>query len=466
MRVVLHGFGSFPVFFWHMIQFARQIKLPIEWAIILTSDHHLALFKRLLGNDRVLVLDHSGNEIRPGEEEWVYPGVLYRDMEANKRTYKHEKSNVQYRRAMGLYRQIRRFMSEFCPTHALVSQVEGFDGKAFIATAREFGSQVVVPTSCRNLGGLFFSIDDIETLPPYASFQDPKHQDAAKAFIEDFRFSPKPARWEPNAAEDELLDSFSKPLPKRLVENLRRWLSAPSSFQMDYLRASILNNLPWFRDLVWSVRRYKNQRYCDVSALEDLPKKFIFYPLQYSPESSINTPAPYYLDQMRAIDAIRFAMPSDWTLVVKEHPACILLRDGDFVRRLQHTAGVVVAHYRLPSLELVKRSGLTVSVTGTATLEALILGRSALTLGGSLISGLIGGICSLAELPVRLKAELDNRIPDVEVVSAIATLFSVRHEVLFGSPGIPGEPVLRRGNVERFTRGFYEHCTRMRQFAQ
>ena len=50
-----------------------------------------------------------------------------------------------------------------------------------------------------------------------------------------------------------------------------------------------------------------------------LPKRFIYYPLQVTPEASINTPAPYYVDQMRAIDALRLAMPPDCALVVKEH---------------------------------------------------------------------------------------------------------------------------------------------------
>ena len=62
MRVALHGFGSFSIVFWHMIQYAKQIQEPIEWAIVLSSDHHRELFTKLLGVDRVIVLDQCFKE--------------------------------------------------------------------------------------------------------------------------------------------------------------------------------------------------------------------------------------------------------------------------------------------------------------------------------------------------------------------------------------------------------------------
>jgi hypothetical protein len=441
-----------------MIQHARSINGSIEWAIILTTDHHRDLFSKLLGPERVTVLDQSSEIPLHNISEMVYPGALYRDIEADKRNYKYASSAKQYVRAMNLYGQVRDFMRSFRPTHALVSQVEGFDGKVFIATARELGIEAVVPTSCRNLGGIFFSPDDFESLPAYATPTHERDLALAEAFVESFRKDPKPARWIPVVSNDEVLNSFTLPLPRRIVGAARRWVSKPSEFQWDFLRASILNNLPFLRDNIWNIRRRINEAICDIYALDELPNKFIFYPLQYTPESSINTPAPYFLDQFRAIDAIRFAMPSDYKLVVKEHPACVLLREGSFLRRLQHTSGVVVAHYGLSSLELVRRAALTISVTGTATLEAMLLGRRAITLGGTLVSGMLGGVCSLGDLEQRISLELERHISDADVVKEIANLFSVRHEVAFGSPGAPGEPVLRRGNITRLTHAFIEHC--------
>jgi hypothetical protein len=443
-----------------MIQYAREIQAPIEWSIILTTDHHRQLFVELLGEERVNVLDYSASEKTSDTDDSIYPGHLYRDIEAEKRTYKYADSSTQRIRAICLYRQAKRFMKRFRPSHALISQVEGFDGKVFMTSAREYGAEVVVPTSCRNIGGIFFSSDDLETIPSYASPTNPKHRFAAEEFVSNFRKSPTSARWMPDLLGDEQLDPFGKAFGIRTYNALVRWTSTPGSFQLDHLRSSILNNLPFVRDLWWNMRRWKNERYCDIKSLDALPKKFIFYPLQYSPESSINTPAPYFLDQFRAIDAIRFAMPSDCLLVVKEHPSCILLRDGAFVRRLQHTSGVIVAHYSLPSLELVRRAGLTISVTGTATLESMLLGKRAITLGNSLASCFLGGVCHIEDLDHRINSEFGVDIPYDNVVNSVATLFSARYDAFFASPGMVGEPILRRKNIERITDAFIDHCQR------
>ncbi len=465
MRIILHGFGAFPAIFWHMINYAKKNHTEAQWAIILTSDHYEAEFIALLGRENVMVLKSNEQGGISAEYQQPYPGHLFRDIDTEKRTFKHAKSAVQFNRAMAIYRQMRHFMNRFGPTHALVSQVEGFDGKAFIAAAHELSAEIVVPTSCRNIGGIFFSPNAQESIPSYANMNSSGAMDRAAEFLERFRDVPNPARFAANAGNDVILESFQKPFMVRILNTMRRWTSSSGQFEWDYLRASVLNNLPVLRDVWWGARRRKNQRYCDIDSLNQLPDKFIFYPLQYSPESSINTPAPYFVDQMRAIDAIRHSMQSDCRLVVKEHPACILIRNGSFVKRLQHTSGVVVAHYTLPGLEIVKKAGLTISVTGTATLEAFLLGRSAITLGSSLVSASLGGVCPIDALPDRIATTLNCTISDNEILSFLARLFDVHHNVIWGSPGIPGEPVLREGNIVRFANGFFNHCHRIQEKA-
>lgn len=459
MRVVLHGFGSFPVVFWHLIRQARAEGVPAEWAIILTSDHYEKFFRDLLGVDRVIVLSQVGGQPRPGEENWVYPGYIFRDLASEKRNYKSGPASAQRERGMEIYRQTRRLMEAFRPTHALVSQVEGFDGKAFIAAAKEFGARIAVPTSARNLGGTYFSPNDLEKLPAYARAGADKWTEPAKRYVDEFRLNPRPAARK-STDQSERLDDFSPPLSKRALNALRRWMTVPGGFQPDFLRVSLLNNLPVLRDSLWAARRKRNERFFDIGSLEELPRKFVFYPLQYTPESSINTPAPYFVDQMRAIDAVRFAMPGDCTLVVKEHPSCIILRSSELVRRLQRTSGVSVARSSLPSLDICKKAGATISVTGTATFEAMLSGRNALCLGPNLVSDFLGGVCSIEELPQRLHALFsEDPAPDV-AVPAVAALMNARYDAYFSCPGIPGEPVLRRDNIAKLLRAYLDHCRR------
>ena len=460
MRVILHGFGSFPLFFYHIIEHARRLNPNVEWAIVLTSDHHQSLFQKLLGENNVLVLNQSGKTISSPMELTQYQGSVYKDLGADKRTFKNQPAAAQINRAVRMYAQVKNFSKLFKPTHALVSQVEGFDGKVFIAVAKELGAEVVVPTSCRNMGGIYFSTDDLETLPSYADATDPQARAAAAQFIAEFRNEPKAARWLQDLANEKQLSGFQQGLSHRVVTQLRRWFSAPTLFQWDDLRASFLNNLPFFRDLIWNIRKEINSRVFDLGTIDSLPAKFIYYPLQYSPESSINTPAPYFLDQTRAIDAIRFAMPSDYVLVVKEHPACILIRNGAFVRSLKKTAGVMVAQYQLPSIELTKRAAITISVTGTATLEAFLIGKASIALGPGLCADLLSGLCPLGSLENKIAECLATPLSDERVLAQLSRLFSVRHEISFGSPGMLNEPVLREGNVLKFVRAFFDHCVK------
>ena len=192
-----------------------------------------------------------------------------------------------------------------------------------------------------------------------------------------------------------------------------------------------------------------------------LPKRFIFYPLQVTPEASINTPAPYYVDQMRAIDALRLAMPPDCALVVKEHRAAIGFRSFEFVRRLRRLPGLLVAKYTINSHDLIRRASLTCAVTGTAVFEAFLLGRPALALGPGLSHWAVGCGDTSGSLRDEIAARIDMPIPDQTVVERVATLLSVRYPFLFLSPFYPGEPMLRRGNMRRMYEALLDHLARL-----
>ena len=223
----------------------------------------------------------------------------------------------------------------------------------------------------------------------------------------------------------------------------------------------MLNNLPALRDQWWRLRTSRAAREFDVDELDALPKRFIYYPLQVTPEASINTPAPYYVDQSRAIDALRLAMPPDCALVVKEHWAGIGFRSMDFVRQLRRLPGLLVAKYTMNSRDLIRRASLTCAVTGTAAFEAFLLGRPAIALGPGLSQWALGCGDASGSLRDEIAARINRPVPDQMVVERVATLLSVRYPFLFVSPYYPGEPMLRRGNMRRFYEGLLDHLRRL-----
>ena len=359
----------------------------------------------------------------------------------------------------------KKFLIDRGATHLLVPQIEGAEGKVLVATARQLGLAVMVPLDCRSLTGTFFAADANAALPPHAAPSEDALLKAA-AFIERYRNSPTPAQsaptdFAPIDGDNDLVSGAPPSLSSRFVGLASKVAERPDLFVPDQIRASVLNNLPALRDRWWGFRTKRAAREFDVEELDALPNRFIYYPLQVTPEASINTPAPYYVDQSRAIDALRLAMPPDCALVVKEHWAGIGFRSMDFVRQLRRLPGLLVAKYTMNSRDLIRRASLTCAVTGTAAFEAFLLGRPAVALGPGLSHWALGCGVAGGSLRDEIAARIDRPLPDQTVVERVATLLSVRYPFLFVSPYYPGEPMLRRGNMRRFYEALLDHLRRL-----
>jgi hypothetical protein len=466
MRILLHGFGTFALIWRHLIAHAQKVTPEVEWSIILQTDHHREVLRAVLPDERIFCLEHhQAHESALGLDLSVlatYPGNIHADIEAEKVAFKHQAARLQLARAVETYTLYKAFAQRMRPTHLLISQIEGFEGKMLTGLGHELGLTVMVPVNGRNLGGTFFASDAYETLPAHRA-ATPALMERARAFVARFRESPTSAAGRPDdpSADGEVLSTFRPTLPVRAARFARRAISRPDLFDREHLRTSVLNNLPFLRNRMWALHRWRAARIFDTADPAALPERFIYYPLQYTPESSINTPAPYYVDQLRVIDALRFAMPHDHMLVVKEHPACIVVRPLSFVRALQQRAGVVLTQYRMDSRMLARRASLTVSVSGSATLEAFLFGKPALMLGHSFITPYLGGASAVSALKERIAAAIASPPDDEQVATAVAEVMSVTYPFMFSAPGLPDEPVLRPGNIARMFDALRDHAGRV-----
>lgn len=462
-KIALHGFGASPIIFKHLIEIAAKDNAPIDWCMILPNPEHRELARSLLPNSEILDVYQALPRIPVGGDLSLladYPGSLAEDLGADKRPGRTA-GRWRFARGIDYHLLYKRFLLERGATHLMAPQIEAAEGKIAVATARQLGLWAMVPTDCRSLTGSYFAADAHAALPAHAAPRDDLLSKAAE-FIDRYRHSPTPAQsFEPIEGDDEIMHAQVPSLPGRLSGVFRKFAERPDLFVPDQLRASALNNLPGLRDKWWGLRTSRAAREFDIGELESLPKRFIYYPLQVTPEASINTPAPYFVDQLRAIDALRLAMPPDCALVVKEHWAAIGFRSFDFVRRLRRLPGLLVAKYTINSREIIRRASLTCAVTGTAAFEAFLLGRPALTLGPGLSHWALGCGNAGGSLRDEIAARIDRPVPDPTVIERIATLLSVRYPFVFVSPFYPGEPMLRRGNMRRFYQGLRDHLARL-----
>jgi len=451
-HVTLHGFGEFAVVYKHLINAASERGSPLDFSIILPTSHHVELLSTVLPSERIFCLETevARYDALPFDlsELSGYRGSIHRDIDAEKRTMKHRPAAEQLRQALATYRAYRDALLRFRPDHMLFAHVESFEQKMATSLAQELGIPISVPIDCRTFGGSILCTDVYETLPD-VPFDPGPHRAEAEAFVRRFREAQQPAVVcpFPAATAGEQLSRHIRPIERRTADFVRRAVADPSRFEWDHLKAAVLNNLPPLRDALFNAHIRRALRWRDMDGLDGLPANFIYYPLQYTPESSINTPAPYYVDQLRVVDAIRHAMPSDHLLIVKDHPAVLRERERSMIEAIQRKSGVAVMKATVPGRDLIERAALTISVTGTSTLEAFLLGKPALTLGGMFMSRFMGGVASLGELPERIRAALASPPTDEAVIAAAATIMALKRPFSIFPLALAGDPVYNKTNI-------------------
>jgi len=465
-KIAVYGFGSQPIVYRYLIDIARKENLPLAWCAILTTPHYRSLMAEVLPSKEVFdVYRDLPRSPSPSDLECLacYSGSLLEDLAAQKRMRRKRSGRWLLRRGLDYYRLYKEFLIERAATHILMSSIETPDAKIAIAVAQELGLGVIAPVDLRNMTGTYFSTDCYETPPSYA-VANPETVALATEFVRRFRADPLPARGLPAelGAEDGdvILPACIPSLPRRAYSFIANAMARPDIFDHEEVRVAVMRNSPFLRSTVRGLRYWRNIGQYDIADIGGLPERFAFYPLQYSPESSINTPAPYFVDQIRAIDVIRFAMPSDHWLVVKEHPACVEMRLPVFMRHLRRTPGVIVMKSTVSSIELIKKAAVTITVSGTAAFEAFLLGRPSLGLGRGLSTWITGKTVTDADLRSRVVQSIQNPPSDRYIVEQVARLMSARYPFLFTSPNLPGEPMLRLKNLRRFVSALYDHLQR------
>ena len=468
-KIAFYDFGSTAIMHRHFIDMARAEGASLSFCAIQPNPYYRALTREVL--DPADILDVFS--ALPRKQILADPSVLagyqggfVEDLAALKRTLRRDRpGNWWFNHGVAIYQLYKDFLAQRQATHLFMPTIETPEAKIAVAVARELGLGVIVPTDMRNIGGSYFACDCVET-PPLYVLATPETRTRAAQFVREFREKPTPARRIPELIlsdpDSEIIERYFPPLWQRMWRFALAAVERPDLFEPAFIRLSVMRNFAWIREPIRGQRARRNVAQYDIGEIADLPKRFIYYPLHFTPEATINTPAPYFVDQVRAIDALRMAMPNGCILVVKEHPWCLPVRPTRFLRKLRRLPGVRLAKVSMPSLELVKRAALTATVTGTAAFEAFLLGRPAMLLGPAIPSWLIGTHPPAKDVRATIAAVIDKPPSDELVVERFSQLLSARYPFLYGSAHEPGEPVLRRGNMRAMWEALKDHLERER----
>ena len=117
-----------------------------------------------------------------------------------------------------------------------------------------------------------------------------------------------------------------------------------------------------------------------TTGLEDLAgKTFVYYPLQKEPETTIMQAAPECLSQHASILAVARDLPAGVLLAIKENTSAVGRRVTSFYDQIAALKNVVLLRPDTSSIEAIKKAAATITIAGTASMEAAILGKPALT---------------------------------------------------------------------------------------
>ena len=141
-----------------------------------------------------------------------------------------------------------------------------------------------------------------------------------------------------------------------------------------------------FRDLVTTPFRiraaHQKLAILATTGLDDLKgKDFVYCPLQKEPEIAVMQSAPETLSQHAAILSLARDLPAGVLLAIKENFSTVGRQPRSFYKQINALKNVVLLRSDTPSVKAIRQAAATVTIAGTASMEAAILGKPSLTFG-------------------------------------------------------------------------------------
>lgn len=162
-----------------------------------------------------------------------------------------------------------------------------------------------------------------------------------------------------------------------------------------------------------------------------LSKKFVYFPLHYQPEATTYPYGQLYIDQLLALELLSMSVPSDVSILLKEHPDTFNIsgmawvrgafsRDPDFYSRISKLKNVIICPLKVDSFELIDKSLFIATITGTSAIEASFRSKGSIVFGSAWFSD-FEGIFSCKNI-TQLRHAVDRIMSNDFKICSIANL--------------------------------------------
>lgn len=157
-------------------------------------------------------------------------------------------------------------------------------------------------------------------------------------------------------------------------------------WQPDRLVRGFLREFGYSSSFLSREKDYKNSMrditITQSELVKHLSSSYIYFPLHLQPELTTSALGDIYSDQLTALEHLYSVLPRTWKILVKENPkqtSC--QRDELFFNRLKALRNTSVVPIGTDTFELISRSRIVATITGTAGWEAIKGGKPALVFG-------------------------------------------------------------------------------------
>ncbi|MBN1548049.1 MAG: hypothetical protein JW902_15465 [Syntrophaceae bacterium] len=195
-----------------------------------------------------------------------------------------------------------------------------------------------------------------------------------------------------------------------------------------------------------AIRRFDVKRYDRVEVGQE---PYVLFPLHLDPEASTMVLAPNYVNQLNVIDCLAKNIPLTHKLYVKEHPTMVGRRPRGYYKQLRRYPNLRIISPSENIYNLIKKSSLTAIITGTAGLEAMLMGKLVLTFGSNFFShvGLSERCGNLDQIGKTIKRMIfnDNDGEQMMREKKLRLFLNLLYEESFTLPNMLWKPNLQEG---------------------
>ena len=288
-----------------------------------------------------------------------------------------------------VYKYIKVFFDEFKPDVILAANFVALPHIMMSLYAKQKGVPMIAITDSKVNGQYIFTHDYQDSSGPFYdrikelnSGVKSENLEKAKQYIKEFREKFKA----PDYAKKKIDLSLWKKIKKEILPFYQIWMWYTKSvarvnflestkITIDYRPPRII-----LRDH-FAEKKYKRAMKKYLYYSFEKVGKFIYFPLQFQPEATIDVAAPYFSNQIETARLVAMSLPDDYTLVVKEHPEMIGKRSPSYIEKIAKTVNIKLVDYRTPQSEILKRASLIISPNSTTIAEAAFYNIPAIQLG-------------------------------------------------------------------------------------